>query len=234
MSSREESFVVGQEPLFQVYQIEGSGKKVISLNSFDYNYPADEDIKSLIKKYGYVIFDENYNGHFDWLPDGVIDIRINSNPMMHLLSNLPSTTKSITITRNFNSPIDKLPFIEYLAITPYNYNFNQTPEHLPPTCKKVIIHSKAFNFPLDAFPDTVEELVLNMFDIGNTTKIPANLKTLDITKSFYSIKTIKAFQLKFPNLTIIYIERMITSRQQEYFRLTGIKPGNWPIDVEIK
>jgi len=206
--------------------------KIILLLNPTYDYASDDDVMNLIRKYGRVVFCQEYNNHINWLPEGVLDIKcvgVISQPIV----NIPPTTIAIEIENpTFNLPIDNLQSIESLVIK--SRLFNQTPEHIPPTCKNVAIISKCFNYPLDYFPDTVETISLDIFDIFNTTKIPKNLKTLNLQNSLYSTKTLKAFQAKFPTIRIIYFERQITSRQLDYFRMTGRKPDGWPIDVEIQ
>lgn len=217
--------------LLDVYE-KGKWETCVCLESPSFDYASDKDTISSIKQYKRVMFDEEYEGDMDWLPEGVFKIRYYGK-RIKVPNNLPHTLRELIINSfSFNHPINNLPFIEILKIS--SKLFNQTPEHIPPTCKNVLIDSKSFNFPLDAFPDTIEYLDLQTFDIGNTSKVPANLQTLDIRKSLYTTKTIQAFQKKFPKINIMFIEREVTDWHTEHFRLTGHRPECWPIDVEIK
>lgn len=219
--------------LFSVQEKEDGSKYVIlgGEEGSKYDYSADEVVANLIKAYRTVVFNTEYMGNLNWLPEGVLNITF-LGIITQPITNLPTTTRAVSITSNgFNEAIDNLPLIESLNIR--SRIFNQTPENIPPTCKNISIISKAFNYTLDAFPDTVETITLDMFDIAHTSKFPRCLQTLNLEHSLYSVKTIKAFQSKFPNLKIIYVERTLSPRQREYIRLTGINPDGMPIDVEI-
>jgi hypothetical protein len=181
------------------------GTQSVVLTDSRYNYANDEIIINLIKKYGIVRFMNDYVAEINWLPQGTTHITLGVQ-FNQLLENIPTSVKSITIGNSFyqsyfNQPLDTLNSgIEQLNIS--SRTFNQSPVNLPPTLRNVVMVSPVFNYPLNLFPDSVETLELSNFDIANTTKLPQNLKSINLKQSKLPRDILKAFSERFPSVEI--------------------------------
>lgn len=181
------------------------GTRSVVLTDSTYNHANDEIIINLIKKYGIVRFMNDYVAEINWLPQGTTHITLGVQ-FNQLLENIPASVKSITIGNSFyqsyfNQPLDTLNSgVEELKII--SRTFNQSPVNLPPTLRNVVIVSPVFNYPLNLFPDSVETLELSNFDIANTTKLPQNLKTINLISSNLQFDSIVAFAKRFPDVEI--------------------------------
>ena len=190
--------------LFYVSSLRYGARSVVLTDS-TYNYANDEIIINLIKKYGIVRFINDYVAEINWLPQGTTHITLGVQ-FNQLLENIPASVKSITIGNSFyqsyfNQPLDTLNSgVEELKII--SCTFNQSPVNLPPTLRNVVIVSPVFNYPLNLFPDSVETLELSNFDIANTTKLPQNLKTINLISGNLQFDSIVAFAKRFPDVEI--------------------------------
>jgi hypothetical protein len=206
-----------------------NGTRYVELLDPEYEYSNDEIIINLIKNYGIVRFMNDYVAEINWLPQGTTHITLGIQ-FNQLLENIPASVKSITIGNSFyqsyfNQPLDTLNSgVEELKII--SHTFNQSPVNLPPTLRNVVMVSPVFNYPLNLFPDSVETLELSNFDIANTTKLPQNLKTINLISSKLQFDSIVAFAKRFPDVEIKVPARPRpppTERQiQEQIRLNAM------------
>lgn len=192
-------------------------KDFVILTKNDYDYSKNNNVMKLLNEYKKVLFDDNFNSRIDWLPEGITDIYLGSD-FNQPLENLPSTVKSIKI-RNYNekgSPYNKFnQLLDYLPIgleTLYiwfNEEFNYPLDNLPPGLKYFVLFSNKFTQPLNNLPDSIEIIQISTFNYTNTKKLPANLKSINITEPYnsnYCMKynILEDLEKKYPNAKFTY------------------------------
>ena len=181
----------------------------VIIGNNNYNYANDEIILGLMKKYGKIIIDNDYNKKLDFLPEGIYHLIIGCQ-FNHELNNLPSTLKILEIRKvfdvgycNFNQSIDNLPFgLEELYIS-YNKCFKQSLRNLPSSLKIFELYNyNNIDEEIKYLSDNIEVLFIKTItNIELITKIPNNLKKF--IKPYGETGNFKILEDKFPNIEFL-------------------------------
>jgi hypothetical protein len=171
------------EPL---YTITSTG--FIILSNSKYDYASDTKIMKLIRKYGKVVLDDNFNAPIPFIVDGV-SVLICGLKFNQPLDNLPSSLRVLQIGSvrdiffcKFSKSLKSLPHgLEDLRVFANDYSIisKDLGDYIPSTIKYLYLGCVG-ELDLNILPDSIEELYIHeiKLNLEEVKKIPANLKLL--------------------------------------------------------
>lgn len=189
----------------------------VILNNNTYDYENDDEIMNLIKRYGKIILDDNFNAPIPFVVNGVREL-ICGRHFNQPLHNLPSTLKVLHIgclnpsthyfaCFNHLDSLQNLPFgIEEIRLYALGCGIpSEIGLCLPSSIKRLyLMNDKPINMNL--LPDSIQEIFVTYFmlsdnksfDITQIHHLPANLKTFIVNSGYNVSKILNELKDKFP------------------------------------
>lgn len=208
---------VSREPIIigkPIYSVTNTG--FIVLRDSRYDYFGSEEVMCLIRKYGKVILDDEFDAPIPFIIDGV-SVLLCGQKFNQPLDNLPSSLRFLQIGAmcggkyfsNFTQSLQYLPHgLEELRIFAIGCPWVITKDigtYLPATLKYLYINKSCLGFVLDVnqLPDSLEELYIKNISLHleDIYKLPENLKLFcgDYSNNKYTT-LFNELKTKFPQI----------------------------------
>lgn len=189
----------------------------ILIGDNDYDYANDIEIMNLLRSYKKVMLSNSFNKPIDWLPNEITHLVIGTN-FNHPLPNLPNNLKYLAFEPDgyyntntaFKQELCNLPYgLEELRLAIIGTN-TYIGDNLPPTLKKLSIFNFEINnktmIHINSFPDSIEYLHIEYFEIDSVKKLPNNLKIFKTNDNDGCLdKRFLEFKNLFPNVEFVVI-----------------------------